>query len=237
MDSVDVTAAIERQPFAVTSNSQIYKFKDCQKALKFRGSQREFDLSLAAGDCSVRIYGRSMSRNVRGEISLDGFIMDLETPFEPKAVNESQRKILMDDMISVVLALHRKGIVHGDIKPKNMLLCSDGKLRLCDFAEGRRIEEDPNEWEGITTANYMAPTRCQNWRNAADPPPTIEDDLYSLGLSIWELYTGKVPFEDEYIDDILDTVKTGKTVDVDEVKEESVRETIRNFLRYGGAKV
>jgi serine/threonine protein kinase len=40
-------------------------------------------------------------------------------------------------MISVVQELHGKGTLHGDIKPANMLLCSDGQMRLCDFAEAR----------------------------------------------------------------------------------------------------
>jgi serine/threonine protein kinase len=40
-------------------------------------------------------------------------------------------------MISVVQELHGKGILHGDIKPANMLLCPDGQIRLCDFAEAR----------------------------------------------------------------------------------------------------
>jgi serine/threonine protein kinase len=38
-------------------------------------------------------------------------------------------------MIPVVQELHGKGILHGDIKPANMLLCSGGQIRLCDFAE------------------------------------------------------------------------------------------------------
>jgi serine/threonine protein kinase len=77
-----------------------------------------------------------------------GYIMDLETPLEPKTVEPGQHRFLKDQMISVVLALHRKGIIQGDLKPANMLLCSDGKLRLSEFAEARRVDDDLESWEG-----------------------------------------------------------------------------------------
>jgi serine/threonine protein kinase len=228
---------VESPPFAVSSNAQLYKVKDRAMVCKSRGTQREYDIMRAAGDCSVKSYGRCLVRPPSGEVIMTGFLMDLETPLDPKKVDPSQRPMLMEKMIQVVLKLHRKGIIHGDIKPANMLICSDGEVRLCDFAEARFSDEDPDEWDGITTVNYMSPKRCRNWPDSGDPPPTVEDDLYGLGLSIWELYTGKIPFEDVYMDDIMDTVKEGATVDVDEVSEASVREVIRKFLRCGGAKV
>jgi serine/threonine protein kinase len=54
-----------------------------------------------------------------------------------------------------------KGIIHDDIKPANMLLCSDGKIRFCDFAEARLLSEDPADWEGMTTRNYVSPHRVR----------------------------------------------------------------------------
>lgn len=238
VSTYDLLAAIEPQPFAVSSNSMIYRFRACRKAYKSRGSQREYDMMIASGDYSIKLHGRAFFHDVQGRTFISGFIMDLETPLEPKAVSdESQRHVLMNGMIAVVLALYGKGIIHGDLKPPHMLLCSNGKIRLYDFAEARKVDEDLNEWEGMMTVNYMSPYRCRDWSDRPDPPPTIEDDLYGLGLNIWELHTGKIPFEDVYMDDILDTVKTGKTVDVDEVREESIREIIRKYLRCGGAKV
>ena len=234
--SLDIVDLIELKPIAF-ANSLLYKLKGCRKAYKSGGSQREFEIMNAADECSVKAHGLTLLRDCCGQVSATGFIMDLETPLDPKTVEPGRHRLLMGQMISVVLALHSKGIVHGDIKPANMLLCSDGKVRLCDFSEARRVSNDLDDWHGETTVNYMSPFRCRNWPDGPDPPPTIEDDLYGLGLSIWELYTGKVPFEQDYIDDILDYVKTGQTVDVDEVKEEGVRETIRKYLRYGGSKV
>jgi serine/threonine protein kinase len=233
----DFTPTLEPELFAVTANSQLSKVKGSRKVYKSGGSKHEFVMMTAAGECAVKAHGMSLLRNRLGQVIVMGYFMDLETPLEPKTVEPGQRRFLMDQMISVVLALHRKGIIHGDLKPANMLLCSDGKLRLCDFAEARRVDDDLDSWEGATTVNYLSPLRCVNGPEGWEPPPTIEDDLYGLGLSIWELFTEKPPFEDVYMDDIINSVKTGQTVDVDEVEDVEVREIIRKYLRCGGAKI
>ncbi|KAI1950399.1 hypothetical protein LOZ57_001958 [Ophidiomyces ophidiicola] len=134
--------------------------------------------------------------------------------------------------------LHTKKIIHGDIKPPNFLHCSGDQLRLCDFSEGLRFDEDLSNWNGMTTANYISPHRTRLWPgSASEPPQTIEDDLYGLGVSIWELYTGKVPFDGWYEDGILWALQRGETVNVNEIKDEEVKAVICEYLRIGGAKV
>ncbi|EEP80485.1 predicted protein [Uncinocarpus reesii 1704] len=82
----DVIAAIEPGALSFSMNSQIYKFKQERKAYKASASQREFDLMMEAGDCAVKVRGRSLWRDKDGEIRMSGIIMDLETPFDPKSV-------------------------------------------------------------------------------------------------------------------------------------------------------
>ena len=191
-----------------------------------------------AGDCSVKPRGKvlSLSKSMNGVVNFDGIIMDLETPLELEIVNPSNREYLMRQMISCVETLHSTyGVIHGDFKPKNMLLCSNGKIRLCDFAESRKINEDASEWDGMVTVNYISPTRSRHYFHDYYLPPTVSDDLYSLGLSIWEIYTGKVPFDGEYDDDIIRTLLDGRTVDINLVSQPNVREIIRRYLVQGGA--
>ncbi len=64
----------------------------------------------------------------------------------------------------------------------------------------------------------------------------VEDDLYALGLSIWELWTGEMPFNGVYADDIREMVKAGQTVDVTMVQDQAARAMICDYFRYGGAK-
>ena len=170
---------------------------------------------------------------------MDGFLMDLADPLDCKTLNVSEREATMQQMIHCVEKLHSTyQIIHGDIKPDNMLRCNDGRLRLCDFAEAKEVNEDlDEEWTCEVTINYLSPNRCHFYCEYAPPPPTIEDDLYGLGVSIWQLFTGRFPFEDWYDDDIVEVLRGGGTVDVGQVQEAHVREIIKKYLRQGGARV
>lgn len=144
-------------------------------------------------------------------------------------------------MIRRVQRLHAKDIVHGSLKLENMLLDSQGSLRLCDFAAGRYMDEDERVREGCSTWHYESPNRLlRGERLGMDPPPpAIEDDLYGLGLRIWHLYTGKMPHEDMAGDDVglKERQQKGETVDIAKVDDPEAREIIRGFLRQGGARL
>lgn len=193
---------------------------------------RELRLMRAAGDCAVKVLQTVFRRTADGAVYQHGIIMPLETPLAFKTVRISDKKAIVDQMISVVNELHEAHkIVHGDIKADNMLICSDGRLRLTDFAEAREVGEDPSLWNGQTTANYEAPNRISH------EAPTIVDDLYALGLAIWSLYAGMHPFEDWYIDDIDDARARGETVNVSVISDAEVRRTVTKYLRMGGARI
>ena len=88
-------------------------------------------------------------------------------------------------------AAHEKGLVHRDIKPGNIMITPDGKVKVTDFG----IVSLQNEESDITktgsilgTASYISPEQAQG------KPVSIESDLYSLGTVLYELITGKPPF-------------------------------------------
>ncbi len=148
----------------------------------------------------------------------------------------------MHQMIRLVQRLHAKRIVHGgDLKLENMLLDNQGQLRLCDFAEGRYVDEDERVWEGSSTWHYKSPYRLlRAERMGRDPaPPTIEDGLYGLGLSIWHLYTGKMPHVDMAGDDVglKERQRKGETVDVTKVDDPEAHDLIKGLRRRGGARI
>jgi serine/threonine-protein kinase len=84
--------------------------------------------------------------------------------------------------------VHRQGIVHRDVKPSNILLGSDGNARLSDFGIASRIGEAPPT-VGVGTSAYLAPEQVS--KEPADP----HSDIYSLGIVMFEMLTGRVPFE------------------------------------------
>jgi len=89
---------------------------------------------------------------------------------------------------------HEKGIIHRDLKPSNLMLASDGVLKLTDF--GIAKDTDVTALTGanntIGTAAYMSPEQCKGDRHL-----TAKSDLYSLGVVLYELVTGKKPFTSE----------------------------------------
>ena len=92
-------------------------------------------------------------------------------------------------MKGVVESLHAKGIIHGDIKLAHMFLCSDGNVRLCDFA-GEFLNEHSAEAPWIYMISYLSLYRALHLGG----PWTVEDDLFALGVSIWELFSRKTAF-------------------------------------------
>jgi serine/threonine protein kinase len=218
---------------AIGGMGYVYKYKGF--AYKQNCFQREYDLMQKAGDCAVKAVARVVNVEDNGRIVMTGLLMEFETPLNIKRVTgDAERAKVKDEMISLVSTLHDKyRMVHGDIKPLNMLRCRDGKLRLCDFDSARPIDEDPQLWEGLCTEQYLAPNR-DYFNTGAVPTPS--DDLYALGITLWELYTGKDAFIDQ-LHDIEEILQERRTVDLMEVDDEEVRELIRCYLRQGGALV
>lgn len=85
---------------------------------------------------------------------------------------------------------HRKGIIHRDVKPANILIDEDDRAYLSDFGIAKALEGNDNLTQagvGVGTPEYMAPEQAQG---RADP----RSDLYALGIMVYQMLTGQVPF-------------------------------------------
>jgi len=133
----------------------------------------------------------------------------LRTLFDVGTVGEDERAYVKAEMITLVSTLHEEHrVVHGDVKPDDFLRCRDGKLRLCDFDSARRVDDDEEGYEDMVTEELLAPNRDYH---GTGRPPTISDDIYALGLSIWSLYTGNKVLENEAMEEVM---RDKRTVDV-----------------------
>jgi eukaryotic-like serine/threonine-protein kinase len=84
---------------------------------------------------------------------------------------------------------HRNGIIHRDIKPHNIIVGSDGRLKVTDFGIARSGASQMTEAGSIVgTAQYLSPEQARG------APVDPRSDLYSLGIVLYEMLTGKVPF-------------------------------------------
>ena len=85
---------------------------------------------------------------------------------------------------------HRAGLVHCDVKPQNMLVTSDGRLKVTDFGIARALSQSmPTSDTVWGTPHYFSPEQ------AAGEPPTPASDVYSLGVVMYEMLAGQLPFD------------------------------------------
>jgi serine/threonine protein kinase len=85
---------------------------------------------------------------------------------------------------------HRQGVIHRDVKPANVIVAGDGRIVLTDFGLAMDVEQG-SLGEVFGSSNYIAPEQAHR---SADAVP--QSDLYSLGVILYEMLTGKVPFDD-----------------------------------------
>ncbi|MCE2881120.1 MAG: WD40 repeat domain-containing serine/threonine protein kinase [Planctomycetaceae bacterium] len=88
---------------------------------------------------------------------------------------------------------HRRGVVHLDIKPGNLLVSSEGVARVIDYGIARSIGDGSADGTFVGTPQYMAP---EQFRRAAGEPDS-RSDVYSLGLVLYELLAGVLPYSTE----------------------------------------
>jgi len=104
----------------------------------------------------------------------------------------SQSVSLMIEVCSGVGYAHRAGLVHCDLKPQNVLVTTDGHPKITDFGIARALTTiRPDESSSVVwgSPQYFAPEQ------AAGGPPSPASDVYSLGVVLYELLTGRLPFE------------------------------------------
>ncbi len=93
-------------------------------------------------------------------------------------------------LLAAVEFAHRSGIVHRDIKPQNVMLDRDGTVKVMDFGIARAGDSGMTEAGSILgTAQYLAPEQAKGH------PVDERSDLYSVGVVLYEMLTGTVPFK------------------------------------------
>ena len=86
---------------------------------------------------------------------------------------------------------HANGLVHRDVKPQNVLIDTDGRIKVTDFGIARSLDVEIGVTQTGTvmgTSSYLSPEQARG------QTVTEASDIYSLGVVLWELLTGEVPF-------------------------------------------
>ncbi|HEX9042723.1 MAG TPA: Stk1 family PASTA domain-containing Ser/Thr kinase [Trebonia sp.] len=100
---------------------------------------------------------------------------------------------VMDPVLAGLAAAHRAGIVHRDVKPENVLITADGRVKVVDFGLARASAAVGNTRAGmiIGSVSYIAPEQVTG------APTDARTDVYAAGIMLFEMLTGRVPFSGE----------------------------------------
>ena len=137
---------------------------------------------------------------------MDGGSLDLVLKKAGKIPEPYSRKITYAVLRGLSYLREKHQIIHRDVKPSNILVNSQGEIKICDFGvSGQLIDSMANSFVG--TRSYMSPERLQVWQveksaeNRQKPPISyvqgsqysVASDLWSLGLSLLEISLGTYP--------------------------------------------
>jgi serine/threonine protein kinase/formylglycine-generating enzyme required for sulfatase activity/cephalosporin-C deacetylase-like acetyl esterase len=108
---------------------------------------------------------------------------------------------LIADVADALYYAHKKGVIHRDVKPSNLMLGSDGRLSLMDFGVARMLEDQGITTTGsfIGTPHYMSPEQITSTRGKLDH----RTDIYSLGVTLYELLTLELLFTGDNREQII----------------------------------
>ncbi len=93
------------------------------------------------------------------------------------------------EVATALAVAHRKGIIHGDVKPANILTTIEGRVKLTDFGIARLARKDTMDSPLMGTPAYWCPEQI------IGKPQDERSDLFSLGVVLYEMVTGRRPFD------------------------------------------
>ena len=140
-------------------------------------------------------------------------------------LSENDSKYLFFQICSGLKFIHKKHIIHRDIKLDNILLDNNYKCKICDFGVSRIMKKDEYITEQCGTPAYLAPEiiRDLGYKN-------LKADIWSLGILLFSIVTGNMPFKANSIDSLQKKILKGKFDFGDSEISEECRDLVKKML-------
>jgi len=112
-----------------------------------------------------------------------------------KLTDEEIKKLFVQ-MLDAVGYVHDQGLIHRDIKPSNFMITSKGLIKLLDFGIAKNTDTTSSDYtqtgttQNMGTPMYMSPEQIKSTKDV-----TAQTDIYSLGVVLWQMVTGKKPYD------------------------------------------
>lgn len=134
--------------------------------------------------------------DVGSENGLYYIVMEVVEGVTLKTYIEKKGRLNYKEVISIAIqvargieAAHKKGIIHRDIKPQNIMISKDGKVKVTDFGIAKAVSSNTVHADMMGSVHYTSPEQARNGY------VTYRSDIYSLGIVMYEMATGQVPFD------------------------------------------
>ena len=129
---------------------------------------------------------------------LNYMVMELVEGITLKEYIERKGRLSHKETISIAIqmcsgigAAHASGIIHRDIKPQNIIISKDGKVKVTDFGIAKAITSNTVSTNAMGSVHYTSPEQARG--GFSDQ----RSDIYSIGITLFEMVTGQVPFDGE----------------------------------------
>lgn len=136
--------------------------------------------------------------DVGEENGLYYFVMELVEGITLKNYIEKKIRLSYKEALSIAIqvsngieAAHNNGIIHRDIKPQNIIISREGKVKVADFGIARAASSDTVTSHAMGSVHYTSPEQARGGYSDA------KSDIYSIGITLFEMVTGRVPFDGE----------------------------------------
>ena len=123
-------------------------------------------------------------------------VMELVEGITLKEYIEKKGRLAVREATSIAIqvsmgleAAHRNGIVHRDVKPQNIIISTDGKVKVTDFGIARAASSNTINSSVMGSVHYSSPEQARGGYS------DYKSDIYSLGITLYEMLTGTVPFD------------------------------------------
>lgn len=136
--------------------------------------------------------------DVGSEAGMHYIVMEYVEGVTLKTYIEKKGQLTYKEAVSIAIqvgrgieAAHAKNIIHRDIKPQNILISTEGKAKVTDFGIARAVSNNTISADVMGSVHYASPEQVRN--GFVDN----KSDIYSLGIVMYEMVTGRVPFDGE----------------------------------------
>ena len=186
--------------------SDVYKAKDHKlnrlvavKVLKQEFSENENFVSkfrVEAQSTAGLLHPNTVNvYDVGDEDGINYIVMELVDGITIKKYIEKKSRLSVKEAVSIAIqvamgleAAHNNGIIHRDIKPQNIMISRDGKVKVTDFGIAKAATSNTITSNVMGSVHYTSPEQARGGYSDA------KSDIYSLGITLFEMLTGRVPF-------------------------------------------